>query len=251
MRRLRPTASRTAVPRRLRSAVHARGGRGSARPPASRRRRAPPWRSARTRATARSPHGTRPARRPAAAAAGSRSRDVRARARPTRAGSTRRAPRPLPSLRRSAIAGRAPSSSGASSRPRWSSRPRTSNLQAAGDERPRLAVGEVVEVRPVRASDLEHVSEALGGQQRGPGAAAFRDGVDHDRRAVDEGRDVGGVDPRAPQRVERALLGVRGRVRLGERQPSAPPVDRRKVGERPADVDRHAVLVLRSERHRA
>ena len=101
------------------------------------------------------------------------------------------------SLRRSAIAGRAPSSSGASSRPRWSSRPRTSNLQAAGDERPRLAVGEVVEVGPVRASDLEHVSEALGGQQRGPGAAAFRDGVDHDRRAVDEGRDVGGVDPRA------------------------------------------------------
>ncbi len=47
--------------------------------------------------------------------------------------------------------------------------------QTTRDERFGLAIGEVVQVRPVRAADLEHVAKAFGGHECRPCAAAFGD----------------------------------------------------------------------------
>ena len=85
--------------------------------------------------------------------------------------------------------------------------------QVAGNERWRLDVVEVEEVRPVAAGDLERVAETRGGDQPGLHALALRQGVDDDGRAVGEERDL--LDPHTAGRkhLEHASLEV-GRRRL-------------------------------------
>ena len=105
------------------------------------------------------------------------------------------------------------------------------------DKRLRLRVGEVVEVRPVRALDLEHVPEPLRRQERGRGALPLRERVD------DHGRPVGEELDRAEvglgDRVHHALLEAAGSGRaLRKPHAAACLVEVDEVGERSADVDR-------------
>src|SRR5262249_2848003 len=58
--------------------------------------------------------------------------------------------------------------------------------QRALDQRHVLAEEEVIGVGPIDAADLVDVAEAFGDQQRGLRAGALEDGVDGDRRAVQE-----------------------------------------------------------------
>jgi hypothetical protein len=78
--------------------------------------------------------------------------------------------------------------------------------QVPGHERDRLAVGEVVQVGPVRPADLEHVAEAAGGHERGHRAGPLGHGVDDDGGAVNERRDAGGRHSRPAKRGEHPLL---------------------------------------------
>ena len=118
--------------------------------------------------------------------------------------------------------------------------------QVARHERRRLHVVEVEVVGPVAARDLERVAEALGRDQRRLDALALGDRVDHERRAVREEADRPSLgDAALRDHVEHAALEV-GRRRVGLRGqdllPAGLGVGREgdEVGERPADVRRHA-----------
>jgi hypothetical protein len=69
--------------------------------------------------------------------------------------------------------------------------------------------GQVVELRPVLAADLDHVAEALGGDQRGARPGPLEQGVGGHRHAVGEG--LGLLDPRGPQGGHHPLGLVTGR----------------------------------------
>ena len=109
--------------------------------------------------------------------------------------------------------------------------------QRALDQRRVLLEEQVVGVRPVDAPDLVDVAEAFGDQQRGLGAGALEDGVDRDRRAVQEqsGRAIVAarlLDP-AVDAVDQPL---RRRQRLAEGQRAGLVVEHRNVGEGAADI---------------
>jgi len=102
-----------------------------------------------------------------------------------------------------------------------------------------------VQLRPCLAGELDEVGEALGGQQRGAGAAALEQGVRGHGHAVRERAHLARGAARALQRGRdgrhHALgLVARGGRRLGRHQAAVDGQDR--VRERPADVD--------SEQHR-
>ncbi len=103
----------------------------------------------------------------------------------------------------------------------------------------RPVLGQVVQRGPVLAADLDHVPEALGGDQRGGRAAPLEQGVrGHggavgdrlDRRAVELGR----LDRR--EHPDRLVAGRRGHLRGAHLAVD----DRHEIGERPADVDADA-----------
>ena len=60
----------------------------------------------------------------------------------------------------------------------------------AGNERRRLPRHEVVHVRPVSAADLEHIAEAMRGDERSTCPAPLGQRVDDDRGAVHQLGDV-------------------------------------------------------------
>ena len=113
--------------------------------------------------------------------------------------------------------------------------------QLRGHQRRGRGAAQVIQVRAVLASQLDHVGEAVGGEQRGPRRAALQQRVGGDRHAVGEALDVArrarpraraaGGSQRAPprdssRRRRRDLGGVDGRAF----------VDQHGVGERAADV---------------
>jgi hypothetical protein len=78
--------------------------------------------------------------------------------------------------------------------------------QSPGDERLRLRVGEVVQIGTVGATDLQHIAEAPGGDERGGHPPALGDRVDDDGRPVDEALDRIRGHPRAPQSRHHPLV---------------------------------------------
>ena len=112
--------------------------------------------------------------------------------------------------------------------------------QVAVHEGPGLLVLQVEEVGPVASADLQHVPEALGGDQGGLGPLALGDGVDDQGGAMDEGRELPGLDPCGLDHVHDALLELAGRgVALG-RAHLAVLGDVDQIGEGAANIRRDA-----------
>ena len=113
--------------------------------------------------------------------------------------------------------------------------------QAPLHQRRRLAVGEVVEPRRAQPRDLQHVAEALGGDQRHRRALALQDGVGGDREAVHDLGHAGGRQVQLGQRVSKAAqhatsVVVRRARHLDHGGPAALGQGD-DVGKGPADVD--------------
>ncbi len=115
--------------------------------------------------------------------------------------------------------------------------------QPARHQRRRQVDVDVVLLEPILVADLDHVAEALGGEQRGPGALALDDGVGRERRAVHDQvhvrrRDAGLGRDRAQGRDH----GFLGCARRGERlrREAAVAHFQRHVRERAADVEAEA-----------
>ena len=121
--------------------------------------------------------------------------------------------------------------------------------EIARHEWPRLLEVDVVEVRPDLAADLQHVAEALGGDERGPWGLALDQGVGGDGGAVDEvgdgvRRDVA-LGENAFDRVQEAP----GRIRRsgGDLRDSGRPGvfgEQHGIGEGTADVHANPELSL-------
>ena len=108
------------------------------------------------------------------------------------------------------------------------------------DQRFRLGRAQPVERRAVLAPHVKQVSEALGRDQRGAGAALLEKGVGAHRHAVSEGLDAPGFGPGPREHLldgsqDALRLVIRGGGRLGGVQRASVEDDR--IGERPADVD--------------
>ena len=112
--------------------------------------------------------------------------------------------------------------------------------QAAGRQRLRLVDAEIVLVVAALGRDIEHVAEAIGGDQRGLGAAPLDDGVGRKRGAMNEDVDVADMGTRVSENethpVEHRLLGplrrrqhLAGFARLAHVQ--------HDIRERAADID--------------
>ncbi len=97
---------------------------------------------------------------------------------------------------------------------------------------------QAVGLRPRAAAELQHVAEALGGDQPDPGDLAFEQRVGRRGRAVHDGLQDGGIDAgRGEGRHEADRLVVdRGR-HLGELDLVGAGIDRQKIGEGAADID--------------
>jgi len=67
--------------------------------------------------------------------------------------------------------------------------------QVALDQRLGLGPAEVVELGHAQGADLQHVAEALGGDQPDPRALVLEDRVGSDRRAVADFLDGAAVEP--------------------------------------------------------
>ena len=96
--------------------------------------------------------------------------------------------------------------------------------------------------RHVLAADLEHVLEAVRGDERGAGALALEDQVGGNRGAVQDAGDVGAGEVGDLQdlgnAVAEALRGIaRGRRRLGGPDAAGGWIEQRHVGEGAAGVD--------------
>jgi hypothetical protein len=113
----------------------------------------------------------------------------------------------------------------------------------ARHQRPRLLDGEVVLVVAALVGDIEHVAEALGGDQRRAGASPLDDGVGGERRAMHEHCDVAEALARVLQdqadTVEHRLLRpLWRRQQLAREAPVA--FFEHHIRERAADVDGYA-----------
>ena len=117
--------------------------------------------------------------------------------------------------------------------------------QIALDQRRRLFPGDVVEARHAQRADLQHVAEALGGDEPDLGALVLEDGVGGDGGAVADLVQRGRRDPGLAEDLAQAFddgagvvvdaggdfLGVDGAV----------AAEQHDVGEGAADVDADAV----------
>ena len=113
--------------------------------------------------------------------------------------------------------------------------------QLVGRERRRGRAAQLVQARARLAGELEHVGEALGGDQCSAGGAALEQRVGCDCHAVREQLDVPGVGAGALEHEAHGSehphgLLVRGRGYLGA-EDGGVLADEHCVGERPADVD--------------
>jgi hypothetical protein len=105
----------------------------------------------------------------------------------------------------------------------------------------RLVELEVVHVRAVAASDLQHVAETGGCHERGLHAAPLGDGVDDDGRPVDEGDHGSRIDLPSVDGGENTVREIVGCCRDLRRPNGARHlVEDDDVGEGPADVHGHA-----------
>ena len=96
------------------------------------------------------------------------------------------------------------------------------------DERRRLAVVELVQLRPVAAGDLVRVADALRGEQQDALASPLEERVQPDGRAVDEEADLGHVLDDLRERGEDAF----GQILRPSSRPSLPRRCRRLPGRR-------------------
>ncbi len=78
----------------------------------------------------------------------------------------------------------------------------------ARHERWLLAEAQVVDVGPVRAPDLQHVTAALRRHERCPGPLALRERVDDDRRPVHKGLHACRIEPGLGDSVHHPALKV-------------------------------------------
>src|SRR5262245_32715395 len=105
------------------------------------------------------------------------------------------------------------------------------------DQRHVLAEEQVVGVGPVDAADLVDVAKALGDEERSLRARSLEDGVDRDRRAVQEqaGRAIiaAGLLDALVDAVDQPL---RGRQGLAEGERAGTIVEHCNIGEGAADV---------------
>ena len=109
---------------------------------------------------------------------------------------------------------------------------------AARHERRRPPVEHVVHPEEVAAADLEHVAEALGRDEAGPGALALEERVDADGRAVDDEPAVREPRARLVDAAEHAVEEIARRAeRLGGDDRAGGLVERDQVREGAADVD--------------
>ena len=109
--------------------------------------------------------------------------------------------------------------------------------QVALDQRLMPAEEQIVGFRPIDAPDLVDVAKALRGDERAARAAALEDGVDRDRRAVEE--ELGRAELRSG--LGHAILDAgdqprRRRQRLPQRQLPGGLVESGNVGESAADI---------------
>ena len=112
--------------------------------------------------------------------------------------------------------------------------------QRARDQRLVAAVMQVEWIGPVAARDLQHVAEALGGDERGLGALALDQRVDDQRGAVIDEARGGRIEFYLAEAVEDAdnQVFVGGRA-LGVDDPVVVVVIRDEVGKGAADIDGH------------
>jgi hypothetical protein len=111
--------------------------------------------------------------------------------------------------------------------------------QVPGHERHRLRVREVVQVGAVAPADLQNVAETTRGHKRRHRAAPLRDGVDHDRGAVDERPDLPGRHAGVRDGLQHTVAEpAGGSVNLGPYDHPGEGVQGHEVGESAADIDR-------------
>jgi hypothetical protein len=109
---------------------------------------------------------------------------------------------------------------------------------AARHQGRRPAVQHVVHAEEVAAADLQHIPEAIGGDQPGPGALALEEGVDADGCPVDDEPAVGQAGAGLVHAAEDALEEVLGGgERLGVDHRPGRLVESDQVSEGAADVD--------------
>ena len=125
--------------------------------------------------------------------------------------------------------------------------------QAALDQHRRLGPGQVVEARHAQVADFQHVAEAGGGDQPGPRALQFQDGVGRHRGAVQDLGDVVAQDAGFGQHRADALdngAGVvvdRGRHLPGD--DGTVVGQEHDVGEGAADVDAETIRAHAGSSH--
>ena len=83
--------------------------------------------------------------------------------------------------------------------------------QISRHERTRLGEGEIEQIGPIAACDLEDVTEALGRDQRGLRALTGQERVDDDGGPVSKKGEGLGRDPRLAEGIEDAFFEVRRR----------------------------------------
>ncbi len=114
--------------------------------------------------------------------------------------------------------------------------------QHARNERLVASIVQIERIGPVAARDLEHVAEALGGEERGLGALALDQRVDHQRGAVVDEACGMGVELRLGEAVEHAVNQVAvGSRALGVGDPMGIGVVGHKIGEGAANVDGNGI----------
>ena len=111
------------------------------------------------------------------------------------------------------------------------------------DQRLVLLEEQIVGIRPVDAADLVDVAEALGDQQRGPGALALEDGVDGDGGAVEKQSRGPVVAPGLVDPGIDAFDQPSGVDSLAERQIAGPLIEGGDIREGAADIGGEAKAV--------
>ncbi len=116
--------------------------------------------------------------------------------------------------------------------------------QMARHQRRRLLPQRIVEPRHADPAQLQHVAKAAGGQQRAARALALQDRVGGDGAAMQHGIEAGGIERQLAGELRHALhdrrsivVRSRGQLVAGHQ---AGVGDEGHVGERAADIDRHA-----------